>query len=96
LALHLRRHRVWRGEYRLGQADLAALAGISTRQVYYYENGPDLPKPVENFLAMAIVLGVKVEDLIAPHVLNGITVRCAERRDAWDRSASTRRRRKPR
>ena len=83
LALHVRRHRTWYRDRQLEQAELAALAGISDRQIRSYERCRRLPTAVATLLAMAIVLEVKMEDLVAPHVVALLTREVEARRAAF-------------
>ena len=83
LALHVRRHRTWYRDRQLEQAELAALAGLSGRQVRSYERCQRLPAAVGSLLAMAIVLEVKMEDLVAPHVVARLTREVEARRAAF-------------
>ena len=80
LVLHLRRHRFCHGDRKLGQAELAALAGISARQLRQYETSTQLPRAVANLLAVAVALDVRVEDIIAHRALHAIQERVRERR----------------
>ena len=83
LALHVRRHRTWYRDRQLEQAELAALAGISDRQIRTYERCRRLPTAVATLLAMAIVLEVRMEDLVAPHVVALLTREVEARRAAF-------------
>ena len=80
LVLHLRRHRFCHGDRKLGQAELAALAGISSRQLRQYETSTRLPSAVATLLAIAVALDVTVEDLIAHRALATIKDSVSERR----------------
>jgi DNA-binding transcriptional regulator YiaG len=80
LVLHLRRHRFWHGEQRLRQAELAALAGVSTRQLRDYEQARRLPRCLATLLSLSVVLNVTVEDLVARHVLDAIKARVNDSR----------------
>lgn len=80
LVLHLRRRRFLHGERQLGQAELAALAGISVRQLRTYETSTRLPRAVVSLLAVAVALGVHMEDIVADRTLREIRESIARRR----------------
>jgi transcriptional regulator with XRE-family HTH domain len=82
LALHVRRNRTWYRDAPLEQAELALLAGISGRQVRSYECAKRLPAAIDTLLAMAIALEVKIEDLIAPHIIEELVRQVEARRAA--------------
>lgn len=84
IVFHLRRYRFWHGEQRLRQAELAALAGVSTRQLRDYEQATRLPKCIASLLGLALALNVHVEDLIARQVLDSAKARVAENRAALE------------
>ena len=80
LVLHLRRHRFCHGDRKLGQAELAALAGIPARRLRQYETSTRLPRAVANLLAIAAALDVSVEDLVAHRAVQHIRDTVSERR----------------
>lgn len=80
LALHIRRHRQWHGEAGLSQEDLARLAGVSTRSLHRYENGRELPRPVEILLAVSLTLDVPLTSLIDPRLVAKMQSRIDARR----------------
>lgn len=82
LVLHLRRRRLLHGEKKLGQAELAALAGISVRQLRLYETSSRLPRAVANLLALALIFDVHIEDLVAESAARIVKAGVAQRRQA--------------
>lgn len=84
LALHIRSLRQWHGEHSISQADLALLAGISTRVLKRYEAARELPRALECLVAVAIALQVAPEQLIDPRRLAKMTSAIEQRRRARD------------
>ncbi len=69
LSLRLRHLRQLHPTASLGQAQLAALAGMTTRQLRDIEATRTMPKSLRPWLALAAALRCSVEDLVAPHEL---------------------------
>ena len=55
--------RIFRKRRGFSQAELAKLAGITTRSLQYYEAGSRLPQSADTVLALALALEVEVSDL---------------------------------
>ena len=83
LALHLRRFRKWCGDQGLRQVELAFLSGVSVRLIRKYEGARELPRAVEAFVALSLVLDVPLEQLIAPDLINALRAAIAERHEMF-------------
>jgi len=68
LVLHIRRHRLLSGDTALSQRVLAQKAGLSRHALSRLERARVLPKPVADLVAIANVLNVGLDDLLAPHL----------------------------
>jgi len=83
LALHIRRLRQWYGKRQITQEELAALSGLTARQVSVYERTTRLPRAVEDLLRLSIALDLPMEKLIAPHELDERRTVIEERRSMF-------------
>lgn len=90
LVLHLRKRRFSYGDNKLGQAELAVLAGIAPRQLRKYEACTRLPRAVANLLAIAVALDVHLDDLVADTTLQAIRDTVAKRRQQLRRGRTKR------
>lgn len=89
LALHVRRRRQWYRGRPLAQAELAALAGLSSRQVRAFERCRKLPAAVDTLLSIAVALEISLEELIAPHIVAAKAEAIERRRDSAASGSST-------
>jgi len=80
LALHVRRLRLWYPKRSITQEELAAVSGAHIKQVQRLERVRRLPTVVEDIIALAHTLGVSVEALIAPGILERIKASTDARR----------------
>jgi transcriptional regulator with XRE-family HTH domain len=65
LALDIAGKRQFFGKKGLTQEELAALAGISVRQLAYYEGCRRLPRGLDTLLSLSAALGTTVDALIS-------------------------------
>jgi len=80
LVLHIRRLRQWYDKRTITQEELAALAGVSERQVRAYEAAREIPRSVAALVAIALSLRVPLEALIAPEWIEALAAEIDERR----------------
>ena len=64
LALLIRSKRQWHGTRPMTQAELANRAGVTVRQLKYYESCRELPAAVAALRRIAAGLDLQIEDLI--------------------------------
>lgn len=83
-ALTLRHRRRWHGGSGISQRELARRVGLTARQLYRYEHRTVLPEPVRRLLMLATALGLTVEDLVQPSVLEAVRADVAARTDAGE------------
>jgi len=69
----------------MSRRELARLAGMTPTELGHLESRNDLPPALDELLRLALVLGVHVEDLIAPELVADRSVEIESRRG--DRTA---------
>jgi hypothetical protein len=85
LALHIRRQRQWYRHRPIIQADLAYMAGLSTRILRTYETCRRLPFAIRILYATARALEVPMEQLIAPEIRERLEEQVEQRRAVYHR-----------